>query len=79
MNLDSAVFDKNLSEIQKIIELILGAVLYCNNKVAFIEKMKTLEPSVQTHLMILIESVIPSFFNYVLIAYFNRKSFANRL
>lgn len=57
VNLNSIVFDKNKTEIQKMTELILGAVVECDQKATFIQKMLEMEKTVQAQLMLLIQAV----------------------
>ncbi|GAM16872.1 hypothetical protein SAMD00019534_000470 [Acytostelium subglobosum LB1] len=58
INVETVAKDRNDVEIIKLIELILGVVLECDNKEEYIGKMQILDPTVQNDLMVIIEKIM---------------------
>ncbi|GAM21526.1 hypothetical protein SAMD00019534_047010 [Acytostelium subglobosum LB1] len=58
LNIDSLARDLNREEIIKLIELIIGVVVECENKGEYIGKMQDLDPEVQNDLMVIIERIM---------------------
>ncbi len=54
----------DLGSVRKLIQLILGAVLECDNKAAFIQKIMEMDASHQLYIMNLIEEVAAIMLNY---------------
>lgn len=57
-DLDAAALGRAESdELHKLLQLVLGAAVECENKVTYIQNIMKLEPASQRSLMVLIEEV----------------------